>query len=216
MNAINHRTRTAVLTPPPLLRIIKVTFIVINLCAIVTGGKIKSKQIRSMETIDISPDPVYRVLLNNSDIYVGGRNAIYKLSTAELAILDKIKTGPVNDSINCPPYPLACDWPRKLTDNENQILLIKDDLTSKFPALIACGTVYQGMCMVINGLNFSSQVSFLGPKNDTMSFVASKRSSFVVVAPPPAGQTSVKRKVRKEIEQDMTQTKNEKSKNETD
>lgn len=69
---------------------------------------------------------VFRLVVDawKGSILVGARNWIYRLSKDDLSIIDEVQTGPVNDSSLCRPYPEECAIERKLTDNDNQILMI--------------------------------------------------------------------------------------------
>lgn len=84
-----------------------------------------SKQIRNMKIQELNT-PAFRLVINsrNGDILVGSRNLIYKLSKDDLSIIDKVQTGPVNDSFSCRPYPEPCTSRREMKDNDNQVLLI--------------------------------------------------------------------------------------------
>jgi hypothetical protein len=132
--------------------------------------------------------PVFRVAVNhkNSDILVGGRNAIYRLSGKDLSLIESFTTGPVDDNIEClPPSDTSCDKPKARVDNDNRVLLVNGTV------LLACGTAYQGMCYLFKADNISGFNKLYGPPNDTISFVASKASSVAFFAPSDVGKGDV-------------------------
>lgn len=81
-------------------------------------------------------------------VFIGGRNRLFQLSP-DLDIVATAITGPKNVSSDCS-FP-KCAPNRKLTDNVNKVLLI-DYSTSR---LIACGSINQGYCSVVNLQNVS-------------------------------------------------------------
>lgn len=76
------------------------------------------------------------------DLLVGARNHIYKLNKDTLDVMDQIQTGPVLDSVLCRPGPLPCNATRMMTDNDNQLLLIRYNNKPE-PVVLSCGTVQQ-------------------------------------------------------------------------
>jgi hypothetical protein len=124
---------------------------------------------------------------DNNEIIVGARNAIYKLSPNDLQKTDEFITGPVYDSLNCLPPPLACETDKPSVNNDNQILLIKYD-NKDFP-LLACGDAYQGMCYVFKETDLS-YTTLWGLPNDTLSFVGSKKSSVAFFGPSSSSPKS--------------------------
>lgn len=74
-------------------------------------------------------------------VYVGGVNRLYQLSP-ELDRQVTVETGPREDSPECPAVDCLGSVIKRLTDNVNKALVI--DYTDT--RLIACGTLYQGMC----------------------------------------------------------------------
>jgi len=85
-------------------------------------------------------------------VYVGDVNVLYQLG----ADLDKqvvVKTGPRMDSTDCPPVECHSSWPKRMTDNVNKALVI--DYTDT--RLIACGSLFQGICSVRNLKNISQE-----------------------------------------------------------
>ncbi|XP_043933071.1 plexin-A2 [Protopterus annectens] len=79
-------------------------------------------------------------------LYVGAVNRIYMLS-ANLTLLVSHKTGPEEDNKSCYPPLIVqpCAEPLTLTNNVNKLLLI--DYTEN--RLLACGSVYQGVCKLL-------------------------------------------------------------------
>jgi len=156
----------------------------------VSSQTVTFKPIRNMETIEFNSEPLFRVIVNrdNNEIIVGARNAIYKLSPNDLSKTDEFITGPVNDSLNCSPPPLACETDKPSVNNDNQILLIKYD-NKDFPLLFACGDAYQGMCYMLKATNLSYNKPW-GSPNDTLNFVSSKKSSVAFFGPSSASPKS--------------------------
>ena len=89
-------------------------------------------------------------------VYVGGVNRLYQLDE-NLILVEKIKTGRVNDSKICF-YPVDCndddDDDVKLTDNFSKVLLV--DHQNK--QLIFCGSVHEGSCQIRDLRNISKSL----------------------------------------------------------
>ncbi|KAL1436597.1 hypothetical protein MTO96_049500 [Rhipicephalus appendiculatus] len=105
-------------------------------------------------------------------VVVSVRNALFALSPDDLSVMAVYITGPVNDSLLCPPYPLPCNHSRRATDNYNRILL----QVGTEPLVLACGSTSQGMCSIhdpLRGLNVTASMD----KNLTDNYVASKQST---------------------------------------
>ncbi|XP_030430837.1 plexin-A4 isoform X2 [Gopherus evgoodei] len=79
-------------------------------------------------------------------IYLGAVNRIYKLSS-DLKVLVTHQTGPDEDNPKCYPPRIVqtCNEPLTLTNNINKMLLID----YKENRLIACGSLYQGICKLL-------------------------------------------------------------------
>lgn len=105
-------------------------------------------------------------------VVVGGRNALYKLSTS-LQLEADISTGPELDHPSCSPSPgTHCEQERTLTDNENQVLVQLGSL----PLVLACGSLWQGTCNIHKPFgNLSVAVSM--DRNLTVNYVASRAST---------------------------------------
>nr|XP_036875317.1 plexin-A4 [Manis javanica] len=79
-------------------------------------------------------------------IYLGAVNRIYKLSS-DLKVLVTHQTGPDEDNPKCYPPRIVqtCHEPLTTTNNVNKMLLID----YKENRLIACGSLYQGICKLL-------------------------------------------------------------------
>uniref|UniRef100_A0A8C3NT78 Plexin A4 n=2 Tax=Passeriformes TaxID=9126 RepID=A0A8C3NT78_9PASS len=79
-------------------------------------------------------------------IYLGAVNRIYKLSS-DLKVLVTHETGPDDDNPKCYPPRIVqtCNEPLTPTNNINKMLLID----YKENRLIACGSLYQGICKLL-------------------------------------------------------------------
>ncbi|XP_056429166.1 plexin-A4 isoform X5 [Hyla sarda] len=79
-------------------------------------------------------------------IYLGAINRIYKLSE-DLKVLLTHQTGPDEDNPKCYPPRIVqpCNEPLVFTNNVNKMLLID----YKENRLIACGSLYQGICKLL-------------------------------------------------------------------
>lgn len=94
------------------------------------------------------------LMIYKEKIYVGGANKISRLNT-NLDILAETSNGPVNNSKYC--YPSSLDkqqcvrtekkYGMALEDNINKILLYSE---KPIEMIIACGSVYQGICQFLD------------------------------------------------------------------
>ncbi|XP_075039812.1 LOW QUALITY PROTEIN: plexin-D1 [Mixophyes fleayi] len=94
----------------------------------------------------LSPQPTNNFALDGagSRVYLAAVNRLYQLR-ADLRQEQEEVTGPVPDSPLChaPQIPDSdCEFPRSLTPNYNKIL----ELDPAQGLLLACGSVYQGLC----------------------------------------------------------------------
>ncbi|XP_077486498.1 uncharacterized protein LOC144097734 [Amblyomma americanum] len=114
---------------------------------------------------------------NGSAVVVGGTNTLYMLSPDDLSPTAIYKTGPENDSVLCPPYPMTCDYDynRTTTDNYNRVLL----QLGTDPVVLACGTTSQGICSIhdlLQDLNVTMQMdkelknNYIASKHGTVAF----------------------------------------------
>ncbi|XP_022252681.1 plexin-B-like [Limulus polyphemus] len=77
---------------------------------------------------------------NSGRVYIGATNWLYQFD-GSLKLETEVKTGPVEDSIQC--SPTDCTLQKKVnTTNVNKVLVI-DNRANK---LIVCGSVHQGAC----------------------------------------------------------------------
>ncbi|NWS70995.1 PLXA4 protein, partial [Crotophaga sulcirostris] len=106
-------------------------------------------------------------------IYLGAVNRIYKLSS-DLKVLVTHQTGPDEDNPKCYPPRIVqtCNEPLTLTNNINKMLLID----YKENRLIACGSLYQGICKLLRlddlfklGEPFHKKEHYLSGVNDSGS-----------------------------------------------
>lgn len=121
-------------------------------------------------------------------LYVGAVNRIYQLDP-NLRLLAFNKTGPYEDSLECSGF-RECPMKTKvqLTNNVNKALVV-DYSRAK---LIACGSLYQGICWILGLDNVSTSESDvigepIAANNETASTVA-----FIAPGPPSPPTTTVR------------------------
>ncbi|XP_025831162.1 plexin-A2-like [Agrilus planipennis] len=122
---------------------------------------------------------------NTGRVYIGAVNRLYQLSPAlDLVIAEK--TGPEYDAFECSASECSAGVQKKLTDNVNKALVI-DYTTTR---LIACGSLFQGICSVRNLHNISDGTQEVREavvaNNATASTVA-----FIAPGPPNPPVTQV-------------------------
>ena len=115
-------------------------------------------------------------------IFAAGVNKLLQLD-GDLNLLETVETGPVYDSVFCPPS--GCkeedQIPLELTNNTNKVLLLYP------PQLIAiiCGSVHQGSCQMLFLRNITQHIKDIrepiAPNNPSASTVA-------FIAPGPQSQ----------------------------
>ncbi|KAG0438065.1 hypothetical protein HPB47_017159 [Ixodes persulcatus] len=110
--------------------------------------------------------------IDDGVVVVGGRNALYKLSP-DLELEAKESTGPRPDNPQCTPDPLECPQGRTLTDNDNQVLAT---LTPAYPLVLACGTIWQGICS-FHDVQRDLNLSITMDKKSYINYVASRVST---------------------------------------
>ncbi|XP_044534948.1 plexin-A4 [Gracilinanus agilis] len=108
-----------------------------------------SAQKRSFLTFTAEPAEGFNHLVvdeRTGHIYLGAVNRIYKLSS-DLKVLVTHQTGPDEDNPKCYPPRIVqtCNEPLTTTNNVNKMLLID----YKENRLIACGSLYQGICKLL-------------------------------------------------------------------
>ncbi|KAG5830479.1 hypothetical protein ANANG_G00311060 [Anguilla anguilla] len=108
-------------------------------------------------------------------VYLGAVDAVYQLD-AELQPQRKAETGPRPDSPSCtPPISLNCADP-KPTHNINKLLLVHESNGS----LVVCGTLFKGLCSLLNLSNVEEQVYYNDGKGEK-TYVASTEAAVSVV-----------------------------------
>ncbi|KAJ8374068.1 hypothetical protein SKAU_G00046480 [Synaphobranchus kaupii] len=108
-------------------------------------------------------------------IYLGAVNAIYQLDP-NLQQKAKAETGPKKDSRHCtPPIPLTCP-DAKETNNFNKLLLLHKSNGS----LVVCGSLFKGICSLLNLSNVQEQVYYNDGKGEK-TYVASIEETVSVV-----------------------------------
>lgn len=105
---------------------------------------------------------INNILIGEKHIYLGGVNQILKLDYKDFGTLQTLSTGPMKDNRNCLPinsnYSDCIEYSKCLlcefgldtydkTDNYNKILFT---VKTPMPMLIACGTLFQGICQYLN------------------------------------------------------------------
>lgn len=111
-------------------------------------------------------------------VYLGAVNAIYQLD-AFLKLEAKAETGPKKDARSCTPpvSTFTCmSADLKDTNNVNKLLLVH----SANGSLIACGSVYRGICSLLNLSNVNQQIYYSDSKGER-TYAASIEDSVSVV-----------------------------------
>lgn len=111
-------------------------------------------------------------------VYLGAVNAIYQLD-AFLKMEAKAETGPRKDARSCtPPVSSSTCMSADLkdTNNVNKLLLVH----SANGSLIACGSVYRGICSLLNLSNVNQQIYYSDSKGER-TYAASIEDSVSVV-----------------------------------
>lgn len=108
-------------------------------------------------------------------LYVGAVNSLVQLS-ATLVLESRGETGPRRDHRTCtPPVTEACEEAAD-TDNHNKLLLVH----SGDGVLVACGSVFRGLCSLRNLSRVEHVVYFSDTKGEK-SYVASAEEGVTVV-----------------------------------
>ncbi|KAI4886264.1 hypothetical protein NFI96_016350 [Prochilodus magdalenae] len=109
-------------------------------------------------------------------VYLGAVNAIYQLN-AFLKQEARIETGPKKDARSCtPPVSTCTSTELKDTNNINKLLLVHPTNRS----LIVCGSVYRGICSLLNLSNVNEQIYYSDNKGER-TYAASIEESILVV-----------------------------------
>ncbi|XP_062403466.1 plexin-B2b [Sardina pilchardus] len=109
-------------------------------------------------------------------VYLGAVNAIYQLDGA-LTKEQTQGTGPKKDRHGCTPPIHASMCPNAIdTNNTNKLLLVNPSNNT----LIVCGSVYRGICSLVNLSNINQQIYYSDSKGER-TYVASIEDSVSVV-----------------------------------
>ncbi|XP_075751675.1 hepatocyte growth factor receptor isoform X2 [Rhipicephalus microplus] len=175
--ATHHNRKRPMEQRKNLGHLLAVTLLTLNLTNVLT-----SEAGIAIETFQTLVGPAQNILYlklsqHEGVIIVSVRNALYALSPSGLSVRAVYRTGPENDSLMCPPYPLPCSHNRNLTDNISRILL----QVGAEPLVLACGVTSQGMCSIhdpLQDLKLTSSMEKKVPDN----YVASKRNTVAFFA----------------------------------
>lgn len=137
-----------------------------------------------------SPTPTNNFALDGTagTVYLAAVNRLYQLSSANLSLEAEATVGPVPDSPLChaPQLPQAsCEHPRRLTDNYNKIL----QLDPGQGLVVACGSIYQGLCQLRRRGNISALAVSFPPAAPTAEPVTVFPSMLNVAANHPNAST---------------------------
>ncbi|TRY78985.1 hypothetical protein DNTS_005258 [Danionella cerebrum] len=107
-------------------------------------------------------------------VYLGAVNAIYQLDSS-LNIESRAETGPKKDAKGCTP-PVSTCQDLKDTNNTNKLLLVH----SANGSLIVCGSLYRGICSLLNISNVKEQIYYSDSKGER-TYAASTEDHVSVV-----------------------------------
>uniref|UniRef100_A0A672LMS4 Plexin-B2-like n=1 Tax=Sinocyclocheilus grahami TaxID=75366 RepID=A0A672LMS4_SINGR len=93
-------------------------------------------------------------------VYLGAVNAIYQLNSL-LHLEARAETGPKKDARGCTP-PVSTCQDLKDTNNTNKLLLVH----SANGSLIVCGSLYRGICSLLNLTNVKEQIYYSDSKGE--------------------------------------------------
>ncbi|XP_061549767.1 plexin-B3 isoform X1 [Phycodurus eques] len=102
----------------------------------------------SVQWVTLHGAPLSHLLLDAEArlLYVGGVDHLHQLSL-DLELMSHVKTGPHLDSPNCLPPIALKDCPSaRPTHNHNKLLLLERSQGTEPGSVIACGSLYQGIC----------------------------------------------------------------------
>uniref|UniRef100_A0A9J8B8Y4 Sema domain-containing protein n=1 Tax=Cyprinus carpio carpio TaxID=630221 RepID=A0A9J8B8Y4_CYPCA len=112
--------------------------------------------------------------LQTGRVYLGAVNAIYQLNSS-LYLEARAETGPKKDARGCTP-PVSTCQDLKDTNNTNKLLLVHSDNGS----LIVCGSLYRGICSLLNLTNVKEQIYYSDSKGER-TYAASTEEHVSVV-----------------------------------
>ncbi|RXN05275.1 plexin-B2-like protein [Labeo rohita] len=107
-------------------------------------------------------------------VYLGAVNAIYQLNSS-LYLEARAETGPKKDARGCTP-PVSTCQDLKDTNNTNKLLLVH----SANGSLIVCGSLYRGICSLLNLTNVKEQIYYSDSKGER-TYAASTEEHVSVV-----------------------------------
>ncbi|XP_056307346.1 plexin-B2b [Danio aesculapii] len=107
-------------------------------------------------------------------VYLGAVNAIYQLDSL-LNLEARAETGPKKDAKGCTP-PVSTCQDLKDTNNTNKLLLVH----SANGSLIVCGSLYRGICSLLNLTNVKEQIYYSDSKGER-TYAASTEDHVSVV-----------------------------------
>lgn len=124
--------------PPSLLLLLPILIPTVPLLA----------QDSSVQWVTLRGAPLSHLVLDSETglLYVGGMDHLHQLSS-DLELMSHVKTGPHLDSPNCLPPIALKDCPSaRPTHNHNKLLLLDRGQRMEPGSMIACGSLYQGIC----------------------------------------------------------------------
>lgn len=102
----------------------------------------------SVTWVKLQGAPLSHLLLDPGEdhLYVGGVDHLYQV-TSDLQVMSHVTTGPYLDSPDCLPPIVSQDCPSATrTHNHNKLLLMERGQGAEPGSLIACGSLFQGIC----------------------------------------------------------------------
>ncbi|XP_029012583.1 plexin-B1 [Betta splendens] len=103
---------------------------------------------QSVTWVKLQGAPLSHLLLDpeKKHLYVGGVDHLYQV-TSDLKVISHVITGPYLDSPDCLPPIVSQDCPSASpTHNHNKLLLMERGQGAEPGSLIACGSLFQGIC----------------------------------------------------------------------
>ncbi|XP_057185372.1 plexin-B2b isoform X1 [Triplophysa rosa] len=111
---------------------------------------------------------------NTGRVYLGAVNAIYQLDSS-LNLEARTETGPKKDAKGCTP-PVSTCQDLIDTNNTNKLILVN----SANGSLIVCGSLYRGICSLLNLTNVKEQIYYSDSKGER-TYAASTEDHVSVV-----------------------------------
>ena len=153
---------------------IKMRFVYILLILTLMTSQVSSTTTIVKNSIQLDDDVNLQLLLRDPAsgfLFAAATNALYKFD-AELNLLGEVKTGPVEDSIDCDPAHLDSCQNLELKQNEAKVFLLNPVVPS---TLVFCGSVKQGLCAYVNKTSFKELRYF--PADNKYNFVGGNLST---------------------------------------